>query len=66
MSDLLYIVSLLAMIWAVSDVLRLMPAGVARNLWLFAVIVVPILGPLYWYYIQHIEVKRRRVERERR
>jgi len=60
MSDLLSILALVAAVWAVSDVLRTLPASVPRNLWLFAVIVIPVLGPAYWYYIQHIEVKRRR------
>jgi hypothetical protein len=66
MADILTAIAFAAMVWAVVDVLRLLPAGVPRVLWLIAVIAVPVLGPLYWWHIQYREVPRRLASKDSR
>ncbi len=53
MIDVLAICYLTVVLVAVSDVMRLLKGDTERLLWVIAIVLVPVAGPAYWYYVQY-------------
>lgn len=66
MSDLFLVLYVVSTAWAVMDIVRKLRGTVERTLWIICAVMVPVLGPAYWIYVQYSAPEARRIEREER
>lgn len=66
MSDLFLVLYVVSTVWAVMDIVRKLRGTVERTLWIVCAVMVPVIGPAYWVYVQYSAPEARRIEREER
>jgi len=66
MSEIFVILWIVSAIWACSDAWKKLRGDVEKFLWTFFIVSVPFVGAGFWYYIQYVVVKEKRLEREKK
>jgi hypothetical protein len=66
MSELFYIAVIAIDILVIADILKKLKAEVPKFLWIVAVLFLPGVGAAFWYYVQYIVPKQKRIERQER
>lgn len=64
MTDLFYAAYLALVIIVVADILKKIQTPVARFLWVFCAIALPLLGPGLWVYVHYVAPAQKRLEKE--
>lgn len=66
MTDIFFVLVIIADFLAIQDILRKMKGGVEKFLWIVCVLALPLLGAGFWYYIQYSLPESKRIAREER